>query len=94
MRDRNVLESHGLTISPDRSPAVLRVHLLGHYVFPVLLLRPRIGTGSDFDLCRRGIGALHIPDHLVRIISPKRPMTKLTVNQGILHETSRSQGCL
>jgi hypothetical protein len=89
-----LFKTQKLTCSPDRGSAVLRVHLLGHYVLPVFLLRSRIGAGSDLDFCHRGIGPLHLFDHLVSLTSPKRLITKLTVNQGILHETSRSQGRL
>jgi hypothetical protein len=62
-----LFKSHKLTCLPDRGPAVLRVHMLGHHVIPVLLLRSRTGTGSDLDLCRRGTGPLHFSDHLVSL---------------------------
>jgi hypothetical protein len=89
-----LFKTQKLTCSSDCGSAVLRVHLLGHHVLPVLLLGSRIGTGTDLDLCHRGIGPLHLSDHLVSFTSPNRLITKLTLNQGILHETSRSQGRL
>ena len=89
--DLQYSKSQKLTCSSDRGSVVFRVHLLGHHVVPVFLFRSRIGPGSDFDFCRRGIGPLHLSDHLVSLASSKRLITKLTLNQGVLHETSRSQ---
>ncbi len=53
---------------PDRSAAVLGVHLFGDHVVPLLVFRAGAHPGSDLDLCRGGLGALHFAGRLVSFI--------------------------
>lgn len=54
-----------LTLLLDCGSAVLRVHLLGHHVLPVLLLRVGSRAGHHPHLRGRRYGALHVPHCLV-----------------------------
>lgn len=51
----------------DCCPALLRVHLPGHDVVPVVILRPRSGSWSHPDCVHRCGRALHVADSLVCI---------------------------
>lgn len=51
----------------DCRPALLRVHLLGHDVVPVVILRPGPGAWSHPDSVHRCCRALHVADYLVCI---------------------------
>lgn len=51
--------------SADCCSALLRVHLPGYHVFPVLLLRPWTRARFDLDSRHRRIGFIHFFDSLV-----------------------------
>jgi len=57
-----------LTLSLDCGAAVLRVHLLGYHVIPVLLFGPRPRARSDSDGRHRPLGSLYILGSLVRTL--------------------------
>ena len=66
------LEEADSTISDVRS-ALLRVHLLGHHVFPVFLRGARSGPWSDIDRCASGVRLVYLARHLVSTLA-KLPM--------------------
>lgn len=57
-----------LIFYPDRCPALLRVHLLGHHELPVLLLRPRLGPRFNLHGAGRGDGFVHLAHRMVSFI--------------------------
>jgi hypothetical protein len=58
-----------LTVSLDCRIAFLRVHLLGHYVLPLVVLNSRPCSWFDTDRGDRRYRAVHFADHLVRMQS-------------------------
>lgn len=70
IRDRSSVHKMGSLwlIDPiDCSAAVFRIYLPRHDVVPVVVFHIGVGAGADFDRLCRGCGALHVPDHLVRL---------------------------
>lgn len=54
----------------DRSLALLRIHLSGYHVLPVLVLGPRSGPWFDLDGCASRLCLVHVPRCVVCWLGP------------------------
>ena len=71
-----------LTYWLDRSIAVLRVHLFGYHVIPILVLRARPRTWTHLDYCSGCIRAIHFISRLVSHNTTTRSIQTLTGSAG------------
>lgn len=61
----NQRRSHADHVLLDGGPAILRVHLLGYHVIPLVLFRPGFSSRLDSDRGHCGHRALYLAHHLV-----------------------------